>query len=424
VRKIKAYYGSRISTNMVRTPEGYLICKNVPIGRTGWMDYLGEELGLDNMRGKIIKVYRSPEELFSKATIASFEGKSVTNNHPSENLTLDTVGALERGHIENARQDGDFLIADLYMKDAGLINEVENNMKREVSCGYDCRWIPMDDSGTRYEQKEIVGNHVAVVQNGRAGSRVAIKDSKPNNVGGKKIMAGKITKSILTAMGFKAYIQDAEPEDVAKAMDALNEGNSDNGNGGGGEPTPTQNQDDDTSKQILQAITNIGESIKGLTDRVTALESAKDEEPKKDAADEELEGLEKEIKDESGEKEEKEVQDDDAEVVEAHDDEPEDKTTANDTAGYLKLIQDMKPVIMGIPDEKTRNEVAKQFTKSVRDSRASSGANGYKDIINTTFKNKKTLMDSANKQMMTREQATQKTADAWNKQNAFYKGGN
>jgi hypothetical protein len=76
------YFGSKISDNKVLTPEGYLICKNVPIGRVGWMDYLGEELGIEEKRGQVVKVYRSPEQLFSKATIASFEGKSVTNNHP------------------------------------------------------------------------------------------------------------------------------------------------------------------------------------------------------------------------------------------------------------------------------------------------------------------------------------------------------
>ena len=30
-----AYYGARISPHMTRTPEGYLICHDVPINRTG-----------------------------------------------------------------------------------------------------------------------------------------------------------------------------------------------------------------------------------------------------------------------------------------------------------------------------------------------------------------------------------------------------
>ena len=31
----KAYFGSRLSANMITTPEGYLVCKNVPIARVG-----------------------------------------------------------------------------------------------------------------------------------------------------------------------------------------------------------------------------------------------------------------------------------------------------------------------------------------------------------------------------------------------------
>lgn len=40
-----AYYGYTISPNQIETGEGFLICKNVPIARTGTQDYLGSELG-------------------------------------------------------------------------------------------------------------------------------------------------------------------------------------------------------------------------------------------------------------------------------------------------------------------------------------------------------------------------------------------
>src|SRR5665648_440795 len=82
------YYGDKISDNMALTPESFLICSNVPIGRIGWMDYYGQELppGFNEPMGELFKVYRGPEELFSSNTIASFEGKSVTNTHPTANL--------------------------------------------------------------------------------------------------------------------------------------------------------------------------------------------------------------------------------------------------------------------------------------------------------------------------------------------------
>ena len=42
---MRAYFGSRISDHMIRTPEGYLVCKDVPIARTGIQNYRGMEFG-------------------------------------------------------------------------------------------------------------------------------------------------------------------------------------------------------------------------------------------------------------------------------------------------------------------------------------------------------------------------------------------
>ena len=397
------YYGSKISDNMTKTPEGYLICHNVPIGRTGWMDYLGEEIGLQDKRGQRLKVNRRPDELFSKATIASFEGKPVTNNHPTQNIDLNTVGVLTRGHAENIRQDGDFLIADLYITDAGLIADIENG-KREVSCGYDCLWEPIDDN--QYEQKEIVGNHVAVVQNGRAGSRVAIKDSAPKeNIKTERSNKNmpKISTKILAAMGFKAFVQDAEPEEIAKAMDAFGEAET---------AAPNADAEADGTEKILGAITQLGEAVKGLADRVSALEQSDKEVHKEVGADAELEGLEKEIetKDEEGsvtvepEKKEEEKE--------------EEKKSAADS--LKKFVQDMKPIIMAIPDEKARNAVAKQFVKSVRDAKAA-GVNGYGDIVSVVAGHKNKAMDASHTKAMTQADATAASVAAWNKLNAHYK---
>ena len=71
------YYGTRLSENISRRePEGYLLCLNVPVARTGMQEYLPEELGLPAGSGPpgLIPVIRPEEEVFSKETIASFEG--------------------------------------------------------------------------------------------------------------------------------------------------------------------------------------------------------------------------------------------------------------------------------------------------------------------------------------------------------------
>jgi len=42
-----SYYGTRLSDNISRTPEGFLICRNVPIAKAGTQDYLGSELDVE-----------------------------------------------------------------------------------------------------------------------------------------------------------------------------------------------------------------------------------------------------------------------------------------------------------------------------------------------------------------------------------------
>ena len=86
-----------------------------------------------------------------------------------------------KGTITNVRRgvgrDSDLLLADIIVYNLAQIEEIESKQKREVSCGYECEYVPYKDG---YAQKNIIGNHVALVNAGRAGSRVAIKDNKIN----------------------------------------------------------------------------------------------------------------------------------------------------------------------------------------------------------------------------------------------------
>lgn len=409
------YFGSKISENMVMTPEGYLICKNVPIGRTGSMQYLGEELGLEEKRGKVIKVVRTPEELFSKMTIASFEGKPLTNDHPSKNLDINTVAALQKGHIENVRPEGDYLVADLHVRDNWLINEIQENGKREVSCGYDCLWVPTDDSNEIFEQRDIVGNHVAVVKSGRAGSRVAIKDSGEQLKEGRKVkMPKKISKSFLAALGFKTFAADADPEDVAKAMDALNEEDEVKD----AFPDGEEKEGNDSAAEIISAIRDLGDVVSAFDARISELEKGK--KPAKDDAASVFDGLEKELEGQDSD-EDDEVKDD-AEVIETKDSDEEEGKPAADSLS--KIVHDMKSIIMAIPDEKTRLATAKAFAKTVRDARGTTAqGNGYGVIAQTVFGNKKGAMDSFAARQTTMSEASAKAAEAWNKMNAHVQGG-
>ena len=218
-----AYYGSRISPNQIETAEGYLICRSVPIARTGDQQYTAREVRQDGDPGQMVIVHRRPEDVFAEETIASFEGKPVTDDHPPENVQAENFASYARGHVQNVRQAGDNLVGDVYITDAKLASDVKHRVKREISCGYQCDLVP--DGAGGYYQTNIRGNHVAVVLRGRAGHDVAIHDAANTAAEGRTNTMSKFTKGVLAAFGSAA--KEASPEELeamatitATALDA------------------------------------------------------------------------------------------------------------------------------------------------------------------------------------------------------------
>lgn len=208
-----AYYGATISPNMDKTPEGYLICRNVPINRTGVQVYTAREVGMPRGGDEPVNVYRLEEDVFSPAAVASMEGKDVTRGHPPEMLDATNQAAYSNGHIQNVRRDGDNTVGDLIIKDPGLASDVENGVLREISCGYYCKFEPYRDG---FKQTHLVGNHVAVVPRGRAGHDVAIKDAATEAEKGRKTCMSKFAEAILAAFGMAA--KDASEEELTKLV--------------------------------------------------------------------------------------------------------------------------------------------------------------------------------------------------------------
>ena len=225
------YYGTRLSENISkREPEGYLLCLNVPVARTGTQEYLPEELGLMpnsefiihnselSPAGGLVKVFRPEEEVFSEATMASFEGMPVTNDHPPAGVDVSNIRALQKGHAHNVRrgsgEERDLLLADLIITDPELITAILEDGKREISCGYT---YELSEENGRYIQRQIRGNHVAVVDAGRAGPRVCIKDHKANTtrLKGETVMKKSLSK-VLARMA-----KDGDIETVAEIIEEM-----------------------------------------------------------------------------------------------------------------------------------------------------------------------------------------------------------
>lgn len=172
------YYGSRLSDNIIKLENGCIVCKNVPIARIGTYVYTKDEIGID-VQDSVVEVFREQSEVFSPKTIASFNGVAFTDTHPPVDVTSDNWSMYSKGEVTNVHRgegkDTDFLMADIIVRDPITINEIESGAKREISAGYECEYVERDG---KIFQKNIVGNHVALVQQGRAGHNVKIRDKK------------------------------------------------------------------------------------------------------------------------------------------------------------------------------------------------------------------------------------------------------
>lgn len=315
------YFGSRISPNQVETAEGFLICRNVPIARIGDQVYLARELQIkDGDPERRVNVHRYPEDVFDKATIASFEGKPVTDTHPDEFVDPGNFNELSKGHVQNVRKEGDYIVGDLYVNDAGLIEKIKNGT-REVSCGYVCTYEP---EGDEYKQTHIRGNHVAVVQYGRAGHEVAIKDAAAKTAEKGTLMSK--FKEVLTAFGLAA--KDAEPEEVkalaeltSLAMDAQDADPADPGE-------KREAQEAEPAEETTVETKDEGDGLAQLSAKI----------------DKVIDMLTSNIKDE------------DASKVIEEEEEVEDECESEEAKDFMSILQ---PALNGISDKNERARMAR-----------------------------------------------------------------
>lgn len=174
------YTTEDIGAKRSTTPEGFLVCHDVPIARTGQQLYLSSEVPVEDAGNGEVRIDRLPDEVFRAETIASFEGKAVTVEHPNEFVTPDNWQQLAVGTVQNVRRgeglQDDLLIADLVITDKAAIEYVNKELP-EVSAGYEATYEQTEPG--RGVQRDIVGNHVALVERGRAGPRCSIQDEEP-----------------------------------------------------------------------------------------------------------------------------------------------------------------------------------------------------------------------------------------------------
>jgi uncharacterized protein len=288
----------KLGPNRDKTPEGFLLCRNVPIGRTGTQLYGPGETPVADGADGTVRIHRRPEDVFRDETVASFNGKPVTLDHPDVDVTPENWKDLAVGITLDARRgvgvEDDLLIADLLITDKEAIRMVLDEGLEEVSSGYDAEYEE-ESAGVGY-QVDILGNHVALVDAGRCGPRCSIRDAE----GEMKVTAkAKVPFKDRIRNAFKAKDQD-ELEQVLEAIEeASDDGslvgethihihadgdNGDNGNGNGEENNVDKkaadivgkDQEGEEGTDLAERLASCERTVAEIQARLSALEGTGD----------------------------------------------------------------------------------------------------------------------------------------------------
>ncbi|CAJ48924.1 DUF2213 domain-containing protein [Bordetella avium] len=160
--------------------NGFLLVRDNPISKVGVFPYLGREIGAPDP-DRIYQVYRPEEELSRPETIQSFNLLPFINEH--EFLGKDGTAAEKKGVQgttgENASFESPYLKVNIRVYSEFMKSLIDSG-KIELSPSYRCEYdfTPGVFDGRRYDaiQRNIRGNHLALVEEGRTGPDVAVQD--------------------------------------------------------------------------------------------------------------------------------------------------------------------------------------------------------------------------------------------------------
>lgn len=192
----------RIPKSAKWTPQGFLSIKDARIARIGVQNYVKD--------GKLVRELRLPEEVIK--SVESFRNALITLNHPSELVTADNSEKYNKGFVPdcNYAQDG-WIHSDFHITNKDAV-EAAIATHRQLSCGYTCDleqssgvWKDelgvMGEKNKEYEydciQRNILGNHVALVERARAGDNARF-DSDETDVIIRIDSVSKSKKSMIT----------------------------------------------------------------------------------------------------------------------------------------------------------------------------------------------------------------------------------
>lgn len=167
--------------------NGWVTIEGNPISKEGVYDYLGSQIpGYTGDPNDIVKVYRPMEELMRPETIESFKLLPFIDDHTWLGEKGIDAGSLPFTGItgEQVYADAPYLRSNLKMFSEEMKADIIAG-KVELSPGYlyDVYLQPGVWNGQPYQyvQRNLRGNHLALVMTGRTGVDVAVMDSANDN---------------------------------------------------------------------------------------------------------------------------------------------------------------------------------------------------------------------------------------------------
>lgn len=262
--------------------NGRLQVKVSNISKANVCPYFGREipgadkLGLDPE--KIYRLWRHPDEL--KKAVATFNNIPLLSIHtpdfPGDPPHESRVGVTH----SNAAFDGTYLTNGLSVWDNSAIAGIETEEQEELSSSY--QYVADMTPGTTpngevYDgiMREIIGNHVALVETGRAGSDVLVADSLPPEL--KHMSKRKAAAIRATLKPLLAADADLEAE-VRKALLALDEADKEDKKDKPAEDEETEEEKKD--REAKEKAARDEETEEEKKEREAKEKAAKDEEEK------------------------------------------------------------------------------------------------------------------------------------------------
>lgn len=161
------------------TDEGFLLAPAVLARAGNVQEYSSRELGLPG-ENRTLRLYRPPEEVSATDSVASFESGTITFKHPTENVNAKNWKLVAVGDVRDVKVDGVEMKGQVMIRDHQAVRAVLDGTS-QISNGYsfelDAKSGTTPD-GVAYDgiQRQIRGNHTAIVPAARGGVTCRIAD--------------------------------------------------------------------------------------------------------------------------------------------------------------------------------------------------------------------------------------------------------